>query len=540
MGAPESLSEPQLDAAPVEAGDIIDAKYRVERVLGAGGMGIVVEAQHLQLGQNVAIKLLAVGDARRAEAIARFMREGRAAAALRGDNVVRIYDVGTHTDGSPFIVMELLRGMDLSTLLERMGALPVDDAVEYVYQAAGAIAEAHDAGIIHRDLKPSNLFITERSDGTACIKVLDFGISKSIRPDEGLQGNLTATRSVMGSPYYMSPEQVRDAKKVDTRTDIWSLGVILHELLAAEPVFKADTLPGICAAIAADRPTPLRSVRPDVPAEIEGVVLRCLEKNPASRFQTARELRATLATFRQQRTHSLRASPVGAVLSGGSVSRSASISPNAPTLAAAIAPPSYRHDVSIEPVSTNDQTVLSAGTSAGAITAARPRFSGKRIFAALIALAGVAGAVGIGSQYLSASQPTVPPENAEPPPAPVVTPPVATSFQLSLESTPPGATVYDGERAIGLTPVQFPVVRADTRERPKTFTLRLEGHQPYTVIQGDSPADVRIMATMIAAPEKPAEPAAPVPQAVPRPRPKQPKAAASAPVNGDSDIRMAR
>src|SRR5437773_10995612 len=152
------------------------------------------------------------------------------------------------------MVMELLRGEDLATLLERQGPAPVEVAVEYVVQACDAVAEAHVTGIVHRDLKPSNLFVSRRSDGRPLVKVLDFGISKAIEGSHAFQGNLTEPRSVVGSPYYMSPEQVRDAKRVDARTDVWSLGMILYELMTGEPAFNADTLPGICAAIAADTP----------------------------------------------------------------------------------------------------------------------------------------------------------------------------------------------------------------------------------------------------------------------------------------------
>jgi serine/threonine-protein kinase len=262
-------------------------------------MGVVVEALHTQLGQSVAIKVLSTELSHREEAIARFLREARAAAALHSDHVVRIYDVGTLEDGSPFMVMEFLRGEDLSSLLQSTGAFSIREAVEYVAQAADAIAEAHDHGVIHRDLKPSNLFVGWRSNGSPVVKVLDFGISKSLNPDVGLEGNLTATRTVMGSPFYMSPEQVRNSKKVDHRTDIWSLGMILQEFLTAEPVFKADTLPGICAAIVADLPTPLRELRPDASPDLEAVILRCLSKDPAGRYASVHELLDALAPFRQ-------------------------------------------------------------------------------------------------------------------------------------------------------------------------------------------------------------------------------------------------
>jgi serine/threonine protein kinase len=287
-----------LGSLPPATGDIIAGKYRVESVVGSGGMGVVVAARHLQLGQRVAIKLLRLSGLepeRQLEACARFLREGQAAAGLTSDHVVRIHDVGTLDSGEPFMVMELLRGDDLGALIERQGPAPVSAAVDYTLQACHAVAEAHASGIVHRDLKPSNLFVSIRSDGRATVKVLDFGISKTKSAhDDAFNGNLTNTRTVVGSPYYMSPEQVRDAKRVDVRTDVWSIGMILYELLIGEPAFSGDTLPAICAAIAADTPDPVRRRRPEVPEAIEAIVQKCLAKNPDERFQTVGALVAAL------------------------------------------------------------------------------------------------------------------------------------------------------------------------------------------------------------------------------------------------------
>src|SRR3954451_17232434 len=275
-----------------QPGDVLAGKYRVESTLGSGGMGVVVLVEHIELGQRMAVKLMTPGVNHDPQNITRFLREARAAAGIHSEHVVRIFDVGTFDTGAPFMVMELLRGEDLGQLLTSIGRLPIHEAVDYVLQACHAIAEAHAMGIVHRDLKPSNLFLTRRSDGTALVKVLDFGISKAMNPEkEGhFSGNLTATSAVMGSPLYMSPEQVRNAKQVDARADIWSLGVILHELLTGAPAFNADTLPGICAAIIADPPLPLRSLREDAPIELEAVVAKCLEKNVKMRFQSTRDL----------------------------------------------------------------------------------------------------------------------------------------------------------------------------------------------------------------------------------------------------------
>ena len=193
--------------------------------------------------------------------------------------------------------MEYLNGLDLDQVLAQRGQLPLEEAVEYLLQAMEAVADAHAAGIVHRDLKPSNLFVTTRADGSPLVKVLDFGISKAFDATGPKHVSLTATSMTLGSPLYMSPEQVRSSKTVDARTDVWALGIIAYELLAGVQPFEAETVTGLCAKIVADEPVPLRAVRPDVPPAFEAVVLRCLEKNPASRYQSVAELAAALRPF---------------------------------------------------------------------------------------------------------------------------------------------------------------------------------------------------------------------------------------------------
>ncbi|MBN2195002.1 MAG: protein kinase [Polyangiaceae bacterium] len=268
--------------APVGPGDILAGKYLVERVLGEGGMGVVVSAIHQQLGQRVAVKFLLPEFCAHAEPVARFLREAQAAVRVQSEHVARVIDVGTLESGAPFMVMEFLSGRDLSSEIAARGVLPVEEAVSYVLQACEAIAEAHAMGIVHRDLKPANLFLTRRADGSPLVKVLDFGISKSTVGPGGAM-NLTSTQSVMGSPLYMSPEQLKSSKNVDQRTDIWSLGVILHELVAGSPPFHAETVSALIVTVVSDPAPPLRSLRADAPPELEAVVLRCLEKDPARR-----------------------------------------------------------------------------------------------------------------------------------------------------------------------------------------------------------------------------------------------------------------
>ncbi|HEY6080907.1 MAG TPA: serine/threonine-protein kinase [Polyangiaceae bacterium] len=283
---------------PVAPGTQVAGRYRVERTLGTGGMGVVVEATHLQLAQRVAIKFLLPELCSQRDSVTRFLREARAAVRIESEHVARVMDVGTSDEGVPFLVMEYLEGLDLAQLLQREQRLPFAQAVSLIVQAADAIAEAHSLGIIHRDLKPSNLFLATRRDGTKSLKVLDFGISKAVAEasSSGL-ATRTATATVMGSPHYMSPEQVRSSKDVDPRADIWSLGVILHELLAGEPPFRAETLPGVLASIVADPPASLRASRPDVPSALEAVVARCLQKDRSQRYATVPELSRALSAL---------------------------------------------------------------------------------------------------------------------------------------------------------------------------------------------------------------------------------------------------
>jgi serine/threonine-protein kinase len=287
---------PEVVAAPVREGDVLAAKYRVDRILGAGGMGVVVAATHLQLGQRVALKFL-VSNGIDEQAGARFLREARAIVRLRSEHVVRVLDTGTLESGLPYIVMELLEGRDLAQESSARGPVPVVEAVDWVLQACEGIAEAHSVGIVHRDLKPANLFLTHRADHSPLIKVLDFGIAKVLDMQRAPDYALTKTATLMGSPHYMSPEQIRNAKSVDQRADIWALGIVLYELLCGSAPFSATTAPALLAQIVADPPRPLRPQRPDVPRGLEAVINRCLEKEPVRRFASVSELARELSRF---------------------------------------------------------------------------------------------------------------------------------------------------------------------------------------------------------------------------------------------------
>jgi serine/threonine-protein kinase len=283
--------------SPVVPGEIVAGKYRVDRVLGAGGMGVVVAATHVELAQPVALKFILPSAVSGAESVERFMREARAAVRLKSEHVARVYDVGRDANDRPFMVLELLEGSDLARLAKQKGSLPVADAVEYVLQACEALVEAHAAGIVHRDLKPQNLFVTRRLNGAPLVKVLDFGIAKAIGPAAFGQMALTDSAAVIGSPLYMAPEQMRSARRADIRTDLWALGVILYELLGGQLPFEGETVTEVCIRVVNEDPPALLALRPALDSGLVGVVMKCLAKEPDARWQNVAQLAAALEPF---------------------------------------------------------------------------------------------------------------------------------------------------------------------------------------------------------------------------------------------------
>jgi eukaryotic-like serine/threonine-protein kinase len=282
---------PKVTSAPAfRIGDVIAGKYRIDKILGAGGMGVVVAARHLTLDDVVAIKFLSAELANDAHAVSRFDREARAAAKIKSEYVVRVFDVDRLPNGSPYMVMEYLRGSDLSTLMEGGKPLSEERAITFVLQACVGLHEAHSAGIIHRDIKLSNLFCVERPTGDFTIKVFDFGISKLTLTSDSLKAVITGTGAAVGSPAYMSPEQMRSSADVDPRTDIWSLGVVLYELVTGKLPFDGTSYPELCLKIAGDPPTTPRQYRPTLSPRLEAIILKCLEKDREQRFASVAAL----------------------------------------------------------------------------------------------------------------------------------------------------------------------------------------------------------------------------------------------------------
>lgn len=584
-----------------EIGDLIADKYRVEGMVGRGGMGVVLAARHIHLHQAVAVKVLnlAPDDERREEWIARFFHEGRIAAGLQSEHIAQVYDLGL-LQGSdiPYMVMELLDGADLAAMLGWQQHLSVEHAVECVRQAASAIALAHRQGIVHRDLKPSNLFVTKRRDGSGLIKVLDFGISKSL-DEANSEGSLTSSRAVLGSPFYMSPEQIRDAKRVDHRTDIWSLGAILHELLSGSPPFEADTLPAACAAIVADEPPSIRKLRDDVPEMLERIVLRCLEKNPDDRYNFAGDLVVALQPYSaaarghapprfEVRPSLLEAAARAATPAGPD---SASLDAASATLKAALprtAPAPHESDVlddasgvalepsdggptesmdavsvtlaSEQPSRTVEDTAPAASDTTGHGTAAHgerkptrsPRTRPMLVIGAALAFVGVVWFAQSNDDLASA--PTKTPSTVLDRASPTST----ATFSLLVKSAPNGAEVYENNERLGTTPLALKIEKESVARTSRVFELRRDGYETYYFEQGPSEGDTTHLAQLVASPTAPlgsaAKPdgaASAVPEAgavrkanaLPpseKARPKQKPEPPVAPAPEPSDIRMSR
>jgi len=289
---------PASGAFYVGVGDVVAGKYRVERVLGFGGMAFVLSAKHVHLDEHFALKFLNREFLAHKPIVERFTREAKAACKIRSEHVARVYDVGLH-EGAPFIVMEHLTGRDLAAVMSDGGALEVTDAAEYAMQACVALAVAHSHGIVHRDIKPENLFLVEH-EGMAVIKLLDFGISKIALTGPDPRAHLTG-QLTLGTPCYMSPEQIRSTASAEARSDQWSLGVVLYELLAGSEAFQAETITEVCAAVLEKEPRPLAELRPELPPALVEVVARCMAKNADDRYGDVGELAAALLPFAPSR-----------------------------------------------------------------------------------------------------------------------------------------------------------------------------------------------------------------------------------------------
>ena len=380
--------------APVRIGDVLAKKYKITKILGMGGMGVVVAARHCELNKLVALKFMHEEVSSNKQITERFLREARAAARLQNEHVVHVLDVDRLPNGVPYIVLEYLEGQDLGQLIECHGSLEVADAVEYVLQACEAMAEAHAQGIIHRDLKPQNLFLTTRQDGRRLVKVLDFGISKL-----QFSQNPTFTSQILGSPSYMAPEQIRSSRSVDARADVWSLGVILYQLLTNTLPFVGDTVPEVIFKILTQPPAPL--IRRGIPASLLNAIDRCLEKEPGRRFANVAEFAHELVPFTPERARAAM-SLIERVMTS-SMQQPRSSMPDE-ELAAMLS----NENAAIDPLPglpSQSLTQTTLGTAASGIPAGRLRFS--RLQQLIIAFCGIAAVatIVIVAMYHSAPPP---------------------------------------------------------------------------------------------------------------------------------------
>jgi eukaryotic-like serine/threonine-protein kinase len=312
------------------SGEIVGGKYRLTRFLAAGGMGSVYEAQHTVVKRRVAVKFLRADLAVERSSLARFQREAQAAGALESEHIAAALDFGIAGDGSPYIVMEYLVGESLSSLLEREKRLPLARAADLVAQACRGVETAHASGIVHRDLKPQNLFVARRQDGTDLVKVLDFGVAKLEAEDQG--AGTTRTGTVLGTPAYMSPEQARGEKVIDHRSDVYSLGAILYELLCGEKPHPGDSPNAVLYHIATHAPVPLAGLVPDLPEPLIRSIERALAREPGDRQASAAALAAELSAFAVREVHAAPKIEPSSPASGGS-SATVLASGQAPSLA---------------------------------------------------------------------------------------------------------------------------------------------------------------------------------------------------------------
>lgn len=277
------------------SGEILAGKYRLLRQLGRGGMGTVYEAEHTRVERHFAVKFLSKELSKNRDFIKRFDLEAKTGGRLNHENIIAVIDSGIDAEETPFFVMEYLEGCSLRNILEEYGELGIDRSVDIIVQACSGINAAHSQNIIHRDLKPDNLFIAQRDDGSDWVKILDFGIAKLLK--DSISGVYTKPGSVLGTFQYMPQEQLNDASSIDHRTDIYSLGVILYEMLSISLPHPGESLERLIFHIMKQEPVSLRAVNPGLPEELVEIVHKAISSNPDDRYATVRDFKAALAPF---------------------------------------------------------------------------------------------------------------------------------------------------------------------------------------------------------------------------------------------------
>jgi eukaryotic-like serine/threonine-protein kinase len=286
------------DELDLLVGSTVLGKYHIDRLIGRGGMGAVFQATNASIGKRVALKFLGAETSRDADAAVRFQREAEAASLAESPHIVQIFDSGRSERGLPFLVMELLTGEDLRARLRREGRLDVEAALRIATQVLKALRQAHAAGIVHRDLKPDNVFLCRRDDEPAFVKIVDFGISK-LQQGPGVD-TLTHKGAVLGTAFYMSPEQAQSFADIDGRTDLFSLGAILYEMLTGEPPHSAPTYEAVLIAICTRDAPDVRGKAPEVPEKLARVIARALQRDRSERYSNAEDMLADLDAVRRE------------------------------------------------------------------------------------------------------------------------------------------------------------------------------------------------------------------------------------------------
>jgi serine/threonine protein kinase len=495
-------SRADLEVVPgIGPGTIIAEKYRVLRVIGRGGMGVVLAASQLSLERTVAIKLIRNEWAEQSLAVERLLREAKAAASIQSEHVARVLDVGTLDSGVPFIVMEYLEGHDLDTLLRREGPLPASLAVDYLLQGCEAIAEAHRNGIVHRDLKPANVFIALGPGGTPTVKVVDFGISKII--GGATPESLTQPSRVVGSLFHMAPEQMR-GRAVDARTDVWALGLLLFEMLTGKRPYRDAAWPDVCARVLSDAAGPFIVPGDDVPRDLSAVIQRCLERLPGSRYQNVAELAVALAPFGGQSSSISLDRIVRVATSTGSLA-ARNWTPLPPELSRAGSLREASRHTPIIPASDSEGPAATRepSTREPVVTSTVAPSPRQRLWLAA-ALGVAAGAAGIASWRLAGSvarpapEPTlaVQPLSVAGDPDPIAPPAVETPEGAPVGSTPPaaGASSAPAEprisvlHATGSVPSALPESSPPTQRPPPTKPGAAGPQAPRTPAPTATPA----------------------------------------------------
>lgn len=483
--APSSGSATAVASAPVSdalVGKRVD-KYEIVRVIGRGGMGTVYEALNTTIGKRVAMKFVDAQTAQSKESIARFQREAEAASAVESAHIVEIFDSGVADDGIPYIVMELLRGEDLGHRIKRCGRVELAEAVHVVAQILRGLHRAHEAGIVHRDLKPDNIFLVDRDDDQSFAKILDFGISKVQRQGGVPVHTLTRQGTVLGTPFYMSPEQAQALPDIDGRTDLWSVGAILYECLTGRPPYTGTSYEQVIVNICMYDAEDVRAHNPAVPEAIARVIARALARDRHERFANAREVLEALKAA----TGGMISSRSGAIpaeerAAGDPSSPDFRLTPRGAmnaTVPASMSTPDSHADASAIEVRAGSSKV---GWSTSRRAAARRE---KRTFAVIAASALLAGSLGAFLFVRSrpqASPPLAPPDD---------------EISVQLQANVAGARfVVDG------APVQSGVLKGQ-KGQVKRVRIEAEGYAPseldVKLIVDEEPVHIVLAAATIAA-----------------------------------------